>query len=245
MQNRYTGDIGDFGKFLLLKHLFPLHRIATIWYLYPDETHNTDGRHTVEESNINLFRACSKIDPEMSAKFHTIHTQGFRHVNMFETLNILENGGYFTQEILGKKEAYRDEWLKQASEFIVKEKYDVVCLDPDNGIEPSSMSKLSAIKKGKYATFEEIDHFFSLKGVQHVVIYQHFNRMKNHSQQMMDMKNTFESRYANTAIITVIRHNPVQARFYILLSKIPIPIDQLEEIESYLYSTRSFFTIYR
>jgi len=45
MQNRYSGDIGDYSKFVLLKKLFGNEKIGLVWYLYPDETHNNDGLH--------------------------------------------------------------------------------------------------------------------------------------------------------------------------------------------------------
>lgn len=47
MQNRYTGDIGDFGKLGLLRQLQLNTRlsIGVNWYLIPDESHNRDGHH--------------------------------------------------------------------------------------------------------------------------------------------------------------------------------------------------------
>lgn len=46
MQNRYTGDIGDFSKLGLLRTLHSAGlSIGLNWYLTPDETHNSDGRH--------------------------------------------------------------------------------------------------------------------------------------------------------------------------------------------------------
>lgn len=45
MQNRYAGDIGDFIKFALLRALSPDHNLGVAWYLYPDEGHNSDGKH--------------------------------------------------------------------------------------------------------------------------------------------------------------------------------------------------------
>ena len=45
MQNRYTGDIGDFSKLGLLRALQAAgFSIGLNWYLTPDETHNGDGR---------------------------------------------------------------------------------------------------------------------------------------------------------------------------------------------------------
>ena len=45
MQNRYSGDIGDYSKFVLLRKLFAAdsHRIGLVCYLYPDESHTNDG----------------------------------------------------------------------------------------------------------------------------------------------------------------------------------------------------------
>lgn len=244
MQNRYTGDIGDFGKFLLLKHLFPTEFIATIWYLYPDETHNNDGSHRVEEGNTNLYRHCYAFDPKMSEFFHQIHQRDSRHIDLFEEMGVLGNGHYFTESIiLGEGEDYRTLWLERAIEFIRSKSCSVVCLDPDNGIEPTSMNKLSTLKQGKYATYAEIESFFTLECVNHLVIYQHFHRQQSHEAQMREAKVKFERLYEGRAMITIIRHNPVQARFYIVLSK---PTDILEPIRSLqhcMYGPRAFFSV--
>ena len=46
MQDRYTGDIGDFSKLGVLRALQNAGlSIGLNWYLTPDETHNSDGRH--------------------------------------------------------------------------------------------------------------------------------------------------------------------------------------------------------
>lgn len=47
MQNRYAGDIGDYGKLGLLRSLSRTGlSIGVNWYLTPDEHHNGDGRVT-------------------------------------------------------------------------------------------------------------------------------------------------------------------------------------------------------
>jgi hypothetical protein len=52
MQNRYAGDVGDFMKFGLLRHLAAPPEaggaglsVGLNWYLAPDEDHNADGKH--------------------------------------------------------------------------------------------------------------------------------------------------------------------------------------------------------
>ncbi len=245
MQNRYTGDIGDFGKFLLLKHLFPTESIATIWYLYPNETHNNDGSHKVVEGNHNLYTHCYTLDPQMSELFHQIHQRDARHIGLFEEMGVLENSHYFTESILGEGESYRIQWLKRALEFIRSKSCSVVCLDPDNGIEPSSMNKLSTIKQGKYATYTEIESFFESECVKHLVVYQHFHRQQSHEAQMREAKVKFEKLYKWRAEVTIIRHNPVQARFYIILSKPTESIESIRSLEECIYGSRAFFSVLR
>jgi hypothetical protein len=237
--------MGDFGKFLLLKHLFPTESIATIWYLYPDETHNNDGSHKVEEGNTNLYRHCYSLDPQMSELFHQIHQRDSRHIDLFEEMGVLENGHYFTESILGEGERLPNPMAKACIEFIRSKSCSVVCLDPDNGIEPSSMSKFSILKQGKYATYTEIETFFTLEGVNHLVIYQHFHRQQSHEAQMREAKVKFERLYEGRAVVTIIRHNPVQARFYIVLSKPTEILESLRSLEKRMYGPRAFFSVLR
>lgn len=72
MQDRYAGDVGDFGKFGLLRHLcgktaqdkHPQLKPGVIWYRVPDENHNGDGRHisylTRSPQNDRCFRTCDE-----------------------------------------------------------------------------------------------------------------------------------------------------------------------------------------
>lgn len=60
MQNRYTGDIGDFGKMGLLRRIRKADfSIGVNWYLTPDESHNGDGRHIGYLRN-EAFRDCDE-----------------------------------------------------------------------------------------------------------------------------------------------------------------------------------------
>ena len=46
MQDRYTGDLGDFSKLGILRVLQMAGlSIGVNWYLTPDENHNNDGCH--------------------------------------------------------------------------------------------------------------------------------------------------------------------------------------------------------
>ena len=60
MQDRYTGDLGDFSKLGILRDLQTAGlSIGVNWYLTPDENHNSDGRH-VKYLNQEKFKACDE-----------------------------------------------------------------------------------------------------------------------------------------------------------------------------------------
>jgi len=61
MQDRYAGDVGDFGKFALLRYLFSNanYKIGVIWYRFPDESHNNDGGQ-IDYVNKSSFLDCDK-----------------------------------------------------------------------------------------------------------------------------------------------------------------------------------------
>ena len=66
MQNRYVGDVGDFGKYGLLRRLVGSNsderlRLGVIWCLFPNESHNSDGKHISYLSGRGGgFRDCDK-----------------------------------------------------------------------------------------------------------------------------------------------------------------------------------------
>ena len=62
MQDQYTGDIGDFIKYTLLRELGAGRRLGVAWYLCPDGG-SGDGKHTeyLKEKDSELWR---KLNPE-------------------------------------------------------------------------------------------------------------------------------------------------------------------------------------
>ena len=88
MQNRYVGDVADFGKHGLLRFLSgmtdpegpePKLRLGLVWYMFPDERHgadrkriNGDGGHIgyleQTEANSGRFGLCDPLSPDLSTK---------------------------------------------------------------------------------------------------------------------------------------------------------------------------------
>ena len=144
MQDRYFGDIGDFAKYGLLRAVTtgePPLRLAVLWYLVPDESHNDDGRHVdyLEPTPANLarFRDC---DPELYDKLGDLVRAGQRSVSAVAEHSLLPPGTAYHAAPLDysgvaskDRPRLRSDWLSGAHKAAAEA--DVVFLDPDNGLE--------------------------------------------------------------------------------------------------------------
>lgn len=169
MQNRYSGDIGDFSKLGLLRSLRSTNiPIGINWYLVPDETHNSDGRH-VKYLEKDDFRKC---DEDLWKELGQIVREGMRNVQSLQSEQILPAAHY--SEILdltGKKKLERVEIRREWHEKAMKRLSNsgIICTDPDNGlIVPSAVG---TIRENKFILSEEIKSYY-LQGSS-VIYYQH------------------------------------------------------------------------
>ena len=85
MQNRYTGDIGDYVKYGLLRALAVDRQLGVAWYLFPDENHNADGKH-IKYLQDKRWR---DRDPELFDTLELIVTEKRRKVSKVEASGIL------------------------------------------------------------------------------------------------------------------------------------------------------------
>ena len=85
MQNRYTGDIGDFGKIGLLRCFEREFTLGVNWYLTSDGTRNGDGRHGYLQKN--EFRLC---DQQLWTELKRIVDLDKRRVSELERPEILQ-----------------------------------------------------------------------------------------------------------------------------------------------------------
>ncbi|MDP7619542.1 MAG: hypothetical protein QF652_04775 [Dehalococcoidia bacterium] len=152
MQNRYVGDVGDFGTYGLLRAVVGAQpgaigtrlRLGVHWCLVPDETHNDDGKHidylARSKENLTRFRVC---DPQLFDRLGAVLSRGRKVANVEQGDVLPADTRYFNrplsfQDLHGRpsREARlsrRAEW----SEAAVRElrQCEVVFLDPDNGLE--------------------------------------------------------------------------------------------------------------
>ena len=175
MQNRYTGDIGDYSKLGLLRALQSVgFSIGLNWYLTPDETHNSDGRH-VDYLKQEKYRAC---DPGLWLGLKAIVDGDNREVRYMENDGILQ-ATFFSDclDFRGKKKAERTErraeWFAKSLDVMAGK--DIVCVDPDNGlVVPSAKGRP---KENKYVLPEELARDYAQGST--VVYYQHKARRKD------------------------------------------------------------------
>lgn len=169
MQNRYTGDIGDFGKLGLLRQLSKTGlSIGVNWYLTPDETHNEDGRHIGYLKN-DVFRAC---DEQLWSALGQIVKSGKRQVCELERADILQ-GIFYSQmlDFTGKDKAERQrlrwEWHNLAMDELHDR--DIVFVDPDNGLIVPSAD--GTPKSNKFVLPLELAEYY--RSGASVIYYQH------------------------------------------------------------------------
>jgi hypothetical protein len=155
MQNRYTGDIGDYMKFGILRALSPGHCLGVAWWLYPDESHDQDARHIGYLQQPDLWW---HFDPPLFDALEQIVKSGQRNVRALETANIL-SGAIFSSETIpvGGTIADRPHLRCQWFETVLRtlEGTDLVFVDPDNGLEPVGYSH-DASRSGKSILLDEI-----------------------------------------------------------------------------------------
>lgn len=192
MQDRYASDVGDFGKFSLLRCFFgeSHNRIGVIWYLFPDESHNDDGNRIEYLGNRDFFDCDKNLCEKLSAVVHDPH----RSVAALEKAGLLPpNTVYFSdrldfhlrfpsqsQKDRQEREEKRAQWFANA--VLAVSKCNIAFLDPDNGLQIPSCSKTSQVRAGKFAYYSEISELTKEKDV--TVIYHHLCRKGTHIEQM-------------------------------------------------------------
>jgi len=182
MQDRYAGDIGDFGKYALLKALAGSSlRLGVVWYLNPDEEENRDG----EFVDYPHLREC---DESLYDKLQIFLGTEKRRIAGLEKAALLPDGTVFYTEPLTFRDLppsgqtvrrqRRDQWFEAAA--LLTRDADIVFLDPDNGFAPNSVSATGK-RAQKYVFPGEVSRF--LNRDQSVVIYHHHARNESlHTQ---------------------------------------------------------------
>lgn len=176
MQDKYTGDIGDFGKFHLLQCVEKTKlKLGINWYYTKPynykEMNNGDG--SIKTKDIAM------LDIDLSNKINKIFEKGSkRSIKDLENSKLLKTKKFYSAEVPQNSEK-RMEWHSKAIRFFSDS--DIIFLDPDNGL----LSKQKT-HKTKYVTKDEINDYIKMKKT--IILYssrgrrkacEYFNRFKN------------------------------------------------------------------
>jgi len=224
MQDRYTGDIGDFGKYGLLRVLCPKDpdnygpkiSLGVNWYFVPEELvlnerGKNDGiKRTYLQNtpkNHKLFRSC---DPPLYDALKTIDDNGELYIQSIKKYNILPSCEFFYERPLSHDRNKRSVWAKNAYEKL--HKCDVIFMDPDNGLEVKSAK---GKKRIKYILFSELDDFW--KNGNSLIIYQHSHFGSSVKIQIKEKFAELKKHSAKLSGAFTLQYHRGTSRFFIII----------------------------
>lgn len=228
MQDRYVGDVGDFAKYALLRRLAgksgerPI-RVGVVWCLFPDETHNNDGRHVSYLHNPEF----GELDNPLLTTLQKIVATGNRSVSAISGGDLLPGGTVFCDAIssapkvhrLSRAERtdYRTGWLDRC--FTLTEKCDFVFFDPDNGLEVASVPKHHP-NAGKYIYWDELMPFWRRR--QTLLVYHHLNRTMPSVKQVRDLRDRFRVELKSAIAIPLVFRRGSCRIFWLVYRRSPL-----------------------
>ena len=202
MQNRYVGDVGDFGKHGLLRFLSGAtdpeegrrFRLGVLWYLTHDQTHlrgratNGDGQHTgylmrtrredkteYRDCDADLWEGLRDLVLRDARCVHCVVEEAVLPVDTLFHGNILEYARDANREV---RQAARRLWWDSALTAIGDA--DLVMLDPDNGFgDPGGMYQADG---PKYLYLCDLSAVW--EAGKSVVTYQHIHRIGEAADQI-------------------------------------------------------------
>ena len=171
MQDRYSGDIGDYGKIALLRELQSQGlSVAVNWYLVEplESEKKADGTYKQEDGKYLIPEKLKDCDKDLASRLSMIAQKENRSIYELEQARFIPGAIYFNNPV---PVARRAEWHNQALEAL--EGTDLVFVDPDNGMLVESVGAKSA-RSVKYTLYEEVRDY--IRRGQSVLIYNHRSR---------------------------------------------------------------------
>jgi hypothetical protein len=132
MQDRYAGDIADFGKLALLRCLMEGRRLAVCWYLTNGEAN--DDRNGKSLDYLRRPAEFRHLAPEIFDALSRIFAENgeARSVAAIQDSGLLPNAVFHRTEV-PRALAVRREWSEEL--VATAGDVDLVFLDPDNGLQ--------------------------------------------------------------------------------------------------------------
>lgn len=168
MKNQYVGDINDYVKYSIIRHLVDAthQQLATVCWLLTDDDQGTDGSLRAYLSSPDRYRA---FDPDVFDALARV-SPGIYGVASIEEAGLIAGADYFSRVLGDSPEARRD-YFDQL--WLLVRNGSLIFFDPDNGLEIKSVPK-GRRNSAKYLYMDELS--VALERGNSVVTYQHFPR---------------------------------------------------------------------
>ena len=184
MKEQYIGDIGDYGKYGLLRFLKDSGvSIGVNWYLTPYDG-SSDGNRK-EYLDVDTMRT---YDDDVYIALRPIADREDKTIHMIESLDILRGIRFFNKLMdfdtvpWRDRQSARQEWHRRAKKYLAGTEF--IFADPDNGLLPER-KKLSSKGAQKYIFAEEIIDYYT-SGSQ--VMYYHHRSRRPIDEYLADLR---------------------------------------------------------
>ncbi|MGP8186525.1 MAG: hypothetical protein ACLQHF_18220 [Terracidiphilus sp.] len=215
MKEQYVGDIGDFGKVLLLKHLAACgFRVGVNWVLTPNDN-RTDGKHRdyVKYKGKDCLRCCDRDIYEAILPLANREKEERAITDLEALIRRFAPSAVFFNEVF-ESGVDRTGPDRKARSRLVPELCDLVFFDPDNGI--GGEDGISP----KHIYYSELDEYW--EGGQSILVYHHLNREKkseeeksSHQSQIEQVTENLSNKLKNSKVLSY-RMRRGTARAYFL-----------------------------
>lgn len=172
MQDRYAGDIGDYGKIALLRAIQSEGlSVGVNWYRVVPRDYEknangsfkqNDGGHLITEA----YKECDELLAEQLVEI--ANSEIGRSIENLEGAKLISGALYYSDPVPVAK---RKEWHERALERL--EGANIIFMDPDNGLIVKSVGEKSA-RSIKYVLYDEVKE--CIKNNHSVLIYNHRSR---------------------------------------------------------------------
>lgn len=215
MQDRFVGDVGDFGKYGFLRALAsgdgrePGLKVGVVWFWVPNKNSGSAGKVTEYLKKEHKYKNC---DPELFDALNRLVTDGRRQVASVSSESILPANSVFFGRAVAVGDDARERWHGEA--LATTAGCDLVFLDPDNGVAPESVGRNQA-KAVHYVFRHEIGQY--LDRGQSVIVYHHLGRHERHADQILGLLSALDQSWPEGCRPFAVRFHPYVARVFVVL----------------------------
>ena len=207
MQDGYTGDVGDFGKYGLLNEICKKSnggiRLGINWFYVAG---GEKGEH-IKYLRDEKYKVCF---PELYDQLKSIVDNDRRSIKEIEKDLVLPKETVFYSKPLPSSSVNRENWFEESLTKL--KKADIIFLDPDNGIQTDKVKKTQK-RAIKYVFKDEIEEYYELG--KSLIIYNHRDRrpQPEYNRKILGIRHCVKA--CND--IRVLRFKRVSVRDYIFL----------------------------